>query len=63
MDNYCKRLYMGQIIDESGIKGNACSKSDCSICDNLINCFEDASNHTDNNIDTNYGGYDTEIHF
>lgn len=29
----------------------------------MDNCFEDASNHTDNIIDTNYGGYETEMHF
>lgn len=55
-------LYMEQVIEESDIKGNVCFHNNCVTCDNLINCYSEASKIEDN-IDVNYGGYDTETHY
>lgn len=55
-------MYMEQIINESGIKGTACSKIECASCDNILNCYMDASKVEDD-ADINYGGYETEIHY
>lgn len=63
MGNYTNNLYMKQIIKESGIKSNACNRDDCTSCNNLIKCYIDASKKEDSNIDLNYGGYETEIHY
>lgn len=62
MNNYINP-YMEQIINESDIKGNACSKSDCTICDNLVSCYMNALQHEDSNKDITYGGYETETHY
>ena len=56
------KLYMEQVINESGIKGSACSKNDCMTCENLTNCYRDAS-IKENESDTDYGGYETETHY
>lgn len=63
MSNHTNNLYMEQIINESGIKGIVCSKSDCTVCNNIISCYMDASKREDNIVDVNYGGYDTETHY
>lgn len=63
MTSYSNNLYMEQVINESGIKGYACSKSDCTVCNSLINCYMEASKEEDNNRDLNYGGYETETHY
>lgn len=62
MTRYTNNLYMEQVINESDVKGFTCSKSDCTICDNLVSCYMDAS-RKDNNEDVNYGGYETETHY
>lgn len=59
---YENNLYMEQIINESGIKGIVCSKCECAFCDNIHNCYMDASKVEDV-VDINYGGYETEIHY
>lgn len=63
MTRYTNNLYMAQVINESGIKGNACSKSDCAICNNLISCYMDTLNRDNTHEEVNYGGYETEIHY
>lgn len=63
MTNYTNNLYMEQVINESGIKGNVCTKNDCTICDNIIACYIDTSKKEDGNKDVNYGGYETEMHY
>lgn len=63
MEDHTNNLYMEQVINESGIKGNVCSKFDCTICDNLIGCYMDASIKENITVDTNYGGYETETHY
>lgn len=63
MDCHSNNLYMEQVINESGIKGSACIKNDCSICESLTSCYMDAVTSNENIIDVNYGGYDTEIHY
>ena len=62
MTSYINKLYMEQIINESGIKSNVCSKYDCSICNNLVKCYMDVSKQNDDK-DLNYGGYETETHY
>lgn len=63
MNDYTNNLYMEQVISDSGIKGNVCSKNDCTVCGNLVSCYMDASKKEDNSQDINYGGYETEIHY
>lgn len=53
---------MEQVINESGIKSNACGKDDCTLCKNIVSCYIDAS-EKDNIMDVDYGGYETEIHY
>lgn len=63
MTGYTSDLYMEQVINESGIKCNACSKSDCIICDNLVGCYMDVLKNNNSNEEINYGGYETETHY
>lgn len=37
--------------------------NDCTICDNLVGCYLDASKEENNNSDSNYGRYETETHY
>ncbi len=59
---YPDALFMEQVITESGIKGDACLKSDCTDCDNLTNCYKESRKDTMDK-DINYGGYETEMHY
>lgn len=52
---YPDALFMEQVITESGIKGDACLKSDCTDCDNLTNCYKESRKDTMDK-DINYGG-------
>ncbi len=61
--SYSNDLYMEQVINESGIKGNTCSKKDCTLCKYLIACYNDASKEESIIKDVNYGGYETETHY
>ncbi len=63
MTGYTNNLYMEQVINESDIKGNTCSKSDCTICDNIVSCYLDASKKDIINEEVDYGGYETEVHY
>ena len=62
MDYCTNNLYKEQVINESGIKGSACSKNDCTTCDNLMSCYMDAAQN-EKITDVDYGGYETEIHY